>query len=297
MTPDQIMIDFARDGIFPEAAMRAATENREIMTPIFLDLVTRLATHPVEEQSDAEGWQLAPVIHLLAQWREAAAYQPLVKMMRCNPHDLEHLLGDTVTESADRILASVFNGDLDLLFEAIEHPDTYDFSRSSMFRALVLIIRLQPDLRPKAETFIRGFRDRNPDVSEVVLWGWANSIAFLGLEDMTEQVRATFDRGEISWMMSRFEHFLEDLSETLNNDGHMIGGKNEAVPIESAIDEMSWWHCYSEEYHAEKRSQTVQNVLNMAPQKPLLDDPWTKVGRNDPCPCGSGKKFKKCCLH
>lgn len=22
-----------------------------------------------------------------------------------------------------------------------------------------------------------------------------------------------------------------------------------------------------------------------------------KVGRNDPCPCGSGKKFKKCCLN
>jgi SWIM/SEC-C metal-binding protein len=21
-----------------------------------------------------------------------------------------------------------------------------------------------------------------------------------------------------------------------------------------------------------------------------------KVGRNDPCPCGSGKKFKKCCV-
>jgi hypothetical protein len=22
----------------------------------------------------------------------------------------------------------------------------------------------------------------------------------------------------------------------------------------------------------------------------------TKAGRNDPCPCGSGKKFKKCCV-
>jgi hypothetical protein len=22
----------------------------------------------------------------------------------------------------------------------------------------------------------------------------------------------------------------------------------------------------------------------------------TRIGRNDPCPCGSGKKFKKCCL-
>jgi uncharacterized protein YecA (UPF0149 family) len=21
-----------------------------------------------------------------------------------------------------------------------------------------------------------------------------------------------------------------------------------------------------------------------------------KVGRNDPCPCGSGRKYKKCCL-
>ncbi len=28
-----------------------------------------------------------------------------------------------------------------------------------------------------------------------------------------------------------------------------------------------------------------------------MADSFTKVGRNDPCPCGSGKKFKKCCLH
>jgi preprotein translocase subunit SecA len=27
------------------------------------------------------------------------------------------------------------------------------------------------------------------------------------------------------------------------------------------------------------------------------EPPPKKVGRNDPCPCGSGKKFKKCCLH
>lgn len=22
-----------------------------------------------------------------------------------------------------------------------------------------------------------------------------------------------------------------------------------------------------------------------------------RIGRNEPCPCGSGKKFKQCCLH
>ncbi len=28
----------------------------------------------------------------------------------------------------------------------------------------------------------------------------------------------------------------------------------------------------------------------------LASNPYRNVGRNDPCPCGSGKKFKKCCL-
>jgi len=28
----------------------------------------------------------------------------------------------------------------------------------------------------------------------------------------------------------------------------------------------------------------------------LSQGPARRVGRNDPCPCGSGKKFKKCCL-
>ncbi|KUE81558.1 YchJ family protein [Aeromonas schubertii] len=26
-----------------------------------------------------------------------------------------------------------------------------------------------------------------------------------------------------------------------------------------------------------------------------ISPPPTRIGRNDPCPCGSGKKFKKCC--
>ena len=28
--------------------------------------------------------------------------------------------------------------------------------------------------------------------------------------------------------------------------------------------------------------------------KPIVS-PTTKIGRNDPCPCGSGRKYKKCC--
>jgi|GEM_PF-671953 preprotein translocase subunit SecA len=31
------------------------------------------------------------------------------------------------------------------------------------------------------------------------------------------------------------------------------------------------------------------------PVEPIHTDKNKQVGRNDPCPCGSGKKFKKCC--
>ncbi|MCG3126221.1 MAG: hypothetical protein CHACPFDD_01051 [Phycisphaerae bacterium] len=27
-----------------------------------------------------------------------------------------------------------------------------------------------------------------------------------------------------------------------------------------------------------------------------IERPGSRIGRNDPCPCGSGKKYKKCCM-
>lgn len=35
----------------------------------------------------------------------------------------------------------------------------------------------------------------------------------------------------------------------------------------------------------------LETLLN--PQKTVVAE--NKVGRNEPCPCGSGKKYKKCC--
>jgi preprotein translocase subunit SecA len=29
-------------------------------------------------------------------------------------------------------------------------------------------------------------------------------------------------------------------------------------------------------------------------QRPKVNSEFENVGRNDPCPCGSGKKYKKC---
>ncbi len=36
-------------------------------------------------------------------------------------------------------------------------------------------------------------------------------------------------------------------------------------------------------------------IIDPTPSEPE-ENPFKNVGRNDPCPCGSGKKYKKCCL-
>ena len=35
-------------------------------------------------------------------------------------------------------------------------------------------------------------------------------------------------------------------------------------------------------------------TVNVADRNPKDPTTWGKVGRNDPCPCGSGKKYKHC---
>jgi preprotein translocase subunit SecA len=46
---------------------------------------------------------------------------------------------------------------------------------------------------------------------------------------------------------------------------------------------------------AEKK-QTVENRGDgTVSKKPVRKKKEEQIGRNDPCPCGSGKKYKKCC--
>ena len=63
---------------------------------------------------------------------------------------------------------------------------------------------------------------------------------------------------------------------------------------------------HKDEYHddapsASQGGQTQGNMPAQAPKEQKVQKPVTvkreepKVGRNDPCPCGSGKKYKACC--
>ena len=44
-----------------------------------------------------------------------------------------------------------------------------------------------------------------------------------------------------------------------------------------------------------ERNQQFEEEMKQLLLKTAIQEEFGKVGRNDPCVCGSGKKFKKCC--
>jgi Protein of unknown function (DUF1186)/SEC-C motif len=57
--------------------------------------------------------------------------------------------------------------------------------------------------------------------------------------------------------------------------------------------EMSWWAGFRE-----NQQPPVRDDLLLPSEYEVVDPIYRtepKIGRNDPCSCGSGKKYKKCC--
>jgi uncharacterized protein YecA (UPF0149 family) len=76
----------------------------------------------------------------------------------------------------------------------------------------------------------------------------------------------------------------------LGKDYVLEGSRNDTHLqfIEDTIAELEWWACFEETY--KKRMSARQNFKST---QTITKQP--KIGRNDLCPCGSRKKYKKCC--
>ena len=296
MTPTEILRDLARNDIFPKGAMAAASAQRDVMAPIFVDLLDRISQQRSGSMTDADLMALIPVVYLLGQWREARAYRPLLRLMRRSTRTLDSTLGDAVTESAFRMIAGTFDGDLDPLFEAIMDLRADDFARSAMMSALVLLAELHPARRLEIESFIRSFPTHQPKAPADLLIGWTEAVADLGLEDMTDAVRAVFDKGQIPKDYCSFSDFLADLEATRAAGGIPANRRYRLGLIEDAVEELSRWYCYTDAYFEKQKARKEEPDPRVIPMANFWRNPAPSVGRNDPCPCGSGKKFKKCCL-
>ena len=123
---------------------------------------------------------------------------------------------------------------------------------------------------------LRGYGQKDP-LSEY------KSEAFRAFEEMMQAMRSDICNGMFrsSTNLAAFENMLSSLSGVAKTSGpDQTGG--------SGFDRFSG-----------SPSSSDQSQPSEAPEIPKVATPVVrdapKVGRNDPCPCGSGKKYKKCC--
>lgn len=112
----------------------------------------------------------------------------------------------------------------------------------------------------------------------------------LGPGEVYREIKQAYEEGLVGTMVIRLEE-VEEAVRLGNGQALARLAKNPHYQvIHDAIKEMEWWACFQpKEGRTKKRTQPQPGLQG----PPRLAPP--KVGRNDPCPCGSGKKYKKCC--
>jgi len=308
----EIISRLAAQGPLSVEAIKAARENRAAAVPAFLEVIEACRSPDATQLTLDAGFL---IFHLLGEWREKLAYRPLAALLR-SPEQAELLLGDGITETSHQVMAAVFDGDPQPLYDIIRDPQADQFVRSRMCDALAVVTLAGELSREEAARFLRTcYSELMPRYDCFVWQGWQSAIALLGLAEMRDLVKQAFDRGFVDPSWLGFHHFEKDLEGAISNSSEFVDSlKREFRLFGDTVEELSDWHCFSEKYLEEveerekqreerrqwlfegdetsrpTRLETLQRIFAPA------TNPNKHVGRNDPCPCGSGKKYKKCCL-
>ena len=206
------------------------------------------------------------------------------------------VLGDAITSTSHRVMAAVFDADPAPLYEIILDQSAEQFVRSRMCEVHAMLV-LRGDLdRASIERFLRdGFDEILPQAQCCVWRGWQSAVAMLGLSELTILVRRAFDRGFIDRSWLGFEDFQRNLRWAIKRPGEPRHAESSQFTLfGNTVDELSRWDGFREDVRGGGARDRHDGLDQMH------DHPYRNqlrgVGRNDPCPCGSGKKFKNCCL-
>jgi hypothetical protein len=278
----------------PVEAIRAAQADRATIAPSLVQCV--------DDFVSLQGEPVAPealffIFHLLGEWRETSAYRPLARFLRLPSEVLDVILGDAITVTSHRVMAAVFDGDPEPLFEIIRDEEADEFVRSRMCQTLAMLTRRGDLARDATANFLRDCSSQlEPKVDCYVWQGWLDAVAWLGLAELKPLAQQAFSRGSIDPTWLSFKDFEKDLRHGVEHpEAPPLHPDGEHDLFGDTIAEVSDWECFRPKTPGKDKSESGLDPLNSLglPYR----DPLRKIGRNDPCPCGSGKKYKKCCLN
>jgi len=298
MTPPEILKELEPyTGRFPRKAMHAAIEQREAITPELLRVVEAVAENPVDFAKRADYMLLVFAIFLLAQFREKRAYPLIVKMFSAPGETPFDLAGDTVTEGLSQILGSVYDGDPAPLQSLIESEDVNEYVRNAAIDAFLVLEHSGQMTRGEVVDYFQRLLGGKLKRTHSHAWnGLVSAVADMPAPELLEDVRRAYEDGLVDPGFADLAGIERDLRTRPQ------GRRERHYVITDAIAEMEWWASFDpEEQRPAKLPKPLAPPVLPAPPPPtnyVAPQPFVrepKVGRNDPCPCGSNKKYKKCC--
>jgi hypothetical protein len=264
------------DGTFPRSALKEAIANRQEITPALLHIVKEAKENPQRLLNEERYMAHLYAIYLLAQFREKRAYPLIVDFFSIPGEITLHLTGSMVTEALCRILASVSDGDTSLMKSLVEDAHAHRYVRNAGLRGLVTLWAEGALSRDELMAYFQYLFQGGLEREHSYVWaGLVSCCTDLYPEEVLDDIEQAFNDHLVDefvigwdWVLKRMDLGSENVLDDTRRDRYY-------TYIGDTVKEMEWWACFDKP----AQSQAVTG----------------KVGRNKPCPCGSGKKFKWCC--
>ncbi len=298
---------------FPVEALTEIGARRAEYLPAMLRLMQQAVDDPagVSARSDYHGHVFA--LYLLAEWREKAAFQTILKAFSHHGETTHDLWGDVIHDLG-KIIVSTFDGDLDALITYMRDAENDEYARINVFYGLSSLYLFGPLPRDRflaiTRSLLAEFDSGKTYTSADLTWftGVVAGCSRLHVPELEPEVRRLFDHGMVDPMWLKFKHFQEGAASPAREEKTRTD--HQYTPVTSAVEELKHWACFRDPARdvATKQPKLSPKAYNKAlkafaasqepphPSPPPSLEKFPGAGRNDPCPCGSGKKYKKCCL-
>jgi tetratricopeptide (TPR) repeat protein len=253
------------------------------------------------DTSDYNEEQTYFVLHailLLGELRSTESLDEILNVLRQDETYTSIFLGNFMTDGIWEPLFFIAGDQLDKLREFACEPGVNTYARSETGRVVEQIALHFPERKPEiTDWFRKVFKsyisckiEDNVIDSEAIGLLICNVIC-IGAKELLPVIEKLFDLGYVGYGVCGIYNEVERaLNKPLKYDC-----KEEVLNIYDRYNEINTSWPEADFMPPDFMSPEIENEMSTRLNiSPVRSEP--KVGRNDPCPCGSGKKYKKCCL-
>lgn len=242
---------------------------------------------------------------VLVELKAVEAFPTLLKLLKQDDDFTSYWWVDYSTEDLWEIYYHLTSDKLEELKEILLAPG-YWVCRILPPRVAEQIFLYHPERQQEVLTWYHSVLDAFLEMEEEdealdadLISSMIGSLIGIQGDEFLPKIRALYERGLI---YNGFVGDLESIEAAIKNPKHRDRKRALKESIYDRYQDAMNWHGYQMKYNEDYQKQySAKRSSSSLParNKPALQSvvrEGKKIGRNEPCPCGSGKKYKKCCL-